>query len=226
MKPDENINTHMDANKLPRALPHPGALIFLWVCILVAIQSLATNALLAAVVLMLSVAYVMCAARLRTLLRRTRWIMLTLLLIYAYATPGAAVWTMLGQFSPTREGVADGLLQLCRLLGALAALAILLQMLPRQKLIGGLYALAYPLKIVGWSRERVAARLALTLHYAEDAMHQARGSWRDSMSDMLAAIPSTHEDKHEHIEIHVTPFTLRDGVLTVTGCALLLWVLL
>lgn len=216
----------MDLSKPFLALPHPGVLIFLWVCALVAMQSLAPVALLAAALSTLLAAYALGAARLLTLIRRTRWIMFTLLLIYAYATPGAAVWAALGQFSPTREGVMDGLLQLCRLLGALAALAILLQLLSRQQLIGGLYALAYPLKFFGWSRERVAARLALTLHYAESAMLQAGGSWRDRMSCMLAATAVAPEESHEHIEVHAEIFSLQDGVCAAAGCALLLWVLL
>ena len=226
MKLDENTDAHMEQSKPVSVLPHPGVLIFLWVCALIVMQTLVASALLAATAAMLLVAYTLSASRLLSLLTRTRWIMLTLLLVYAYATPGAAVWAMLGQFSPTWEGAADGLLQLCRLLGALAALSILLQLLSREQLIGGLYALAYPLRFFGWSRERVAARLALTLHYAESATRQAGGSWRDRVSDMLAATSAPHEAAQEYVEIRVAPFALRDGVLVAAGCALLLWALL
>ncbi len=216
----------MDLSKSSPALPHPGVLIFLWVCILIVMQSLAAGALLAVTLLTLAAAYTLSAARLLTLLRRTRWIMLTLLLVYAYATPGSAMWSALGQFSPTHEGITDGLLQLSRLLGALAALAILLQLLSREQLIGGLYALAYPLKFFGWSRERVAARLALTLHYAEHAVQQTGGSWRSRVSEMLAATSASQEAIQEDVEIRVAPFTARDGILTLAGCMLLLWALL
>ena len=58
-------------------------------------------------------------------------------------------------------------LQLCRLAFTLASLAILLNLLPRQQLISGLYVLTYPLRYVGLSRERLAVRLALTLQYAD-----------------------------------------------------------
>lgn len=226
MKSDENTDAHIERSKSALPLPHPGVLIFLWVCMLIAMQSLEAAALLAASASLLLIAYVLSAARLLTLIRRTRWIMFALLLVYAYATPGTVVWSMLGQFSPTREGMLDGLLQLGRLLAALAALAILLQLLTREQLIGGLYALAYPLKYFGWSRERVAARLALTLHYAESAMRQTGGSWHGRMSDMLAATSATHEATQVYVEIRVTSFTWRDGMLTAAGCALLLWTLL
>ena len=113
------------------------------------------------------------------LLRRTRWIMLSLLVIYAYSTPGQPLSDTLGMFSPSREGLFDGVLQPARLLAALAGLAILLDRLHRQQLIAGLYTLCAPLQWLGLSRERFAVRLALTLHYAEVAMLRGRG-WQDT----------------------------------------------
>ena len=201
---------------------HPAASILLWVCLAVAVQSLPTTGLMLAGVPLLAVACVLSTAHLLKLLRRTRWIMLSLLLIYAYTTPGEAVWASLAQFSPTHEGVADGLLQLCRLAFALAALSIVLGLLSQQQLIGGLYTLAYPLCYFGLSRERVAVRLALTLHYAESAMLDTATDWRGSIENLLA-----HAEVKQHsIELHTTPFTLRDGLLLVMGCASLVLVLL
>jgi len=200
-------------------MPHPSVLIFLWVCLTIAMQSLQATALLLAGVPLLLAAYALFAARLFALLRRTRWIMLSLLLIYAYATPGVAVWAEVAQFSPTHEGLIDGLLQLCRLAFALAGLAILLGLLPQQQLIGGLYTLAYPLRYLGLSRERIAVRLALTLHYAESAMLDTSVNWRTSIGQMM--LPAG--GKQDSIELHAAPFALRDGLLLVFGCALLLW---
>jgi len=198
-------------------MPHSAVLILLWVCLAVAIQSLQTAWLLFAGVLLLAVACMLSASRLLTLLRRTRWIMFSLLLIYAYTTPGEAVWAPLAQFSPTQEGLADGLLQLCRLAFALAGLSIVLSLLSQQQLISGIYILAYPLCYLGLSRERIAARLALTLHYAESAMQDTAADWRGSIKNLLAPT----EAKQHSIELHINPFTLRDGLLLVAGCALL-----
>ena len=203
-------------------MPHPAVLILLWACITIVMQSLQAAALMLAGLPLLIAAYAISAARLLTLLRRTRWIMLSLLLIYAYATPGEAVWAPLAQFSPTHEGLIDGLLQLCRLFFALAGLSILLSLLPQQQLIGGLYTLGYPLRYVGLSRERIAVRLALTLHYAESAMLNTTANWRGSIEQVLAPAGI----KQDSIELHATPFTLRDALLLVAGCAALVLMLL
>lgn len=203
-------------------MPHPSVLIFLWVCLIIAMQSLQAMGLLLAGVPLLAVACTLHAARLVILLRRTRWIMLSLLLIYAYATPGDAVWPALAQFSPTQQGLIEGMLQLCRLAFALAALSVLLGLLPQQQLISGLYALGYPLRLVGLSRERVAVRLALTLHYADSAMLHGTANWRSSIEHMLAPA----QVKQHSIELHATPFMPRDGMLMILGCALLMLVLI
>jgi energy-coupling factor transporter transmembrane protein EcfT len=203
-------------------MPHPAVLTLLWACLTVIMQSRQVTGLLLAGVPLLVAACTLSSAHFLTLLRRTRWIMLSLLLIYAYATPGEAVWTWPAQFSPTCEGLLDGLLQLCRLSFALAGLTILLSLLTQQQLISGLYTLAYPLRYIGLSRERVAVRLALTLHYAESAMLDTAADWRGSIEHLLAPA----EVKQHSIELHTTPFTLRDGLLLVMGCASLVLVLL
>lgn len=202
-------------------MPHPAVLIFLWACITIAMQSLQAGILLLAGLPLLVAAYAISAAHLLTLLRRTRWIMLSLLLIYAYATPGETLWVPLAQLSPTYEGLMDGVLQLCRLLFVLAGLSILLGLLSQQQLVSGLYALGYPMRYVGLSRERIAVRLALTLHYAESAMLDTSANWRGSIEQMLALA----EVKQDSIELPSTPFTLRDVLLLVLGCASLVLML-
>jgi energy-coupling factor transport system permease protein len=211
----------LKVNRVSMITPHPAVLILLWFCLSLTLQSLQATALLFAGVPLMVVAYALSAMQLFTLLRRTRWIMFSLLLVYAYASPGEAVWPLLGQFSPTREGVIDGLLQLCRLAFALAGLSILLSLLPQQKLIGGLFTLAYPLRAVGLSRERVAVRLALTLRYAETEMLSAATDWQSSIESMLTPA----EVKQGSVELHTTPFTLRDSLLLILLCVFwaLIW---
>ncbi len=183
-------------------MPHPAVLILLWLCLAIALQALPAMGLFLAGVPLLAVAYALSAARLLALLRRTLWIMLSLLLIYGYTTPGAAVWPVLAQFSPTHEGLTDGLLQMSRPAFMLAGLSILLRLLPQPQLICGLYTLGYPLRYAGLSRERVAVRLALTLHYAESAMLDTAANWRSSIEQMLVQV----EAKQHSIELQTTPF--------------------
>ena len=200
-------------------MPHPAVFILIWGSLTIAMQSLQATALLFAGVPMLIAACTFAAGRLLILFRRTRWIMLSLLIIYAYATPGEAVWQSLAQFSPTHEGISDGMLQLCRLALALTGLAILLGLLSQQQFIAGLYTLCYPLRYLGLSRDRIAVRLALTMHYAESVMLDTSGNWRFSIEKMLAPA----EIKQHAIEIPAVPFKLIDGFLLLIVCALLVW---
>lgn len=203
-------------------LPHPAVLIVLWLFLAIALQELHAAALLPAGIVLTAIAVKISRVRFVTLLRRTRWIMFSLLLIYGFVTPGEALWAQGGMLSPTLQGLADGLLQLCRLAFALAGLSIALSVLPQHQLISGLYSLAYPLRHVGLSRERIAVRLALTLYYAENAMTRANADVRGSIEQMLAPA----EVRQQGLELHATPISLRDGLLLLLGCASLGLVLL
>ena len=195
---------------------HPAAQILTW-CLLVAImQFLTLEILLVAAGFGLLFALLLSAHKLMQLLRRTRWIMLSLLLIYAYTTPGQPLLDALGMFSPGREGLSDGVLQLTRLLAALAGLAILLDRLHRQQLIAGLYTLFAPLRLIGVSRERVAVRLALTLHYAEVAMLRQTHTWQDNLRSLF----EPHDGTSKQMELTLYRFGISDGLLV--GFALLL----
>lgn len=197
---------------------HPATKILVW-CVLVAMLQFLTPSLLfiAAACVMLS-AFALSRHKLLQLIRRTRWIMLTLWLIYAYSTPGQPLSESLEFFSPSIEGLQDGGLQLMRLLAALAGLAILLERLHRQQLIAGLYGLFLPLKLLGLSRERLAVRLALTLHYAEVAMLRTP-SWQDSLNSLF----EPHLAVSRELELPVFRFSLGDALVMV-ACVPMLWV--
>ena len=199
------------------AMPHPAAVIALWVFLAIALQSLRPAVMLIAGGVLIVVALALSASRLYVLLRRTRWVMLSLLAIYGYVTPGEALWSAAGALSPTLQGVGDGVLQLLRLVLALAGLSIVLTLLDQKALIGGIYALAYPARLLGVSRERIAVRLALTLGYAEAAMLETAADWRGAMARMLAP-PA--EAQHQ-VEIPAIPFRRRDALLIALGGALL-----
>lgn len=136
---------------------HPAAQILTWCLLVAAMQILTPGGLLIAAGLVFPAAALASSRRFVQLLRRTRWIMLSLLLIYAYSTPGQPLLDWMGVFSPSREGLGDGVLQLTRLVATLAGLAILLERLHRQQLIAGLYTLLVPLRILGLSRANCGA---------------------------------------------------------------------
>lgn len=197
---------------------HPAAQILAWCLLVASMQFLSFEIMLVAAGFFFLFALLFSARKFMQLLRRTRWIMFSLLLIYAYATPGQPLLDVLGAFSPSREGLSDGVLQLVRLLSALAGLAILLDRLHRQQLIAGLYTLLAPLRLVGVPRERVAVRLALTLHYAEVAMLRETRTWQDNLRSLF----EPHDESGRGIELSLYQFGIGDGLLV--GFALLLLV--
>jgi len=165
--------------------PHPAVQILVWIMLALLVQRLQGSALVVACLLLMTVALKLCAKQMSSLIKRTRWIMLTLLIIYAYTTAGGAVLPQFGIWSPTWEGMADGATQLGRLLSVLAGLAILLAKLSQTGLISGLYSLMYPLRWFGVSRERFAVRLALTLGKAENTMRDTASDWRRTIVDAI-----------------------------------------
>jgi hypothetical protein len=192
---------------------HPAAVIMLWLFLAIVLQSLHVAPMLLTGALLMAVALKLSAVRLYALLRRTRWVMISLLAIYGFVTPGEALWAAAGPFSPTLQGLGDGAVQLGRLVFALAGLAIVLNLLDQAQLMGGIYVLAAPLRLLGLSRERMAVRLALTLNYAETAMLETAADWRASIERLLAP-PA---DDVREVEIPVIPFRLRDAVLIAAG---------
>lgn len=198
---------------------HPATQILTWCVLVTAIQFLAPAGLFIAGSLVLSFAFVLSRHKLVQLVRRTRWILFSLWLIYAYSTPGQLLVD--APFAPSREGLLEGGVQLMRLLAALAGLAILLNRLHRQQLMAGLYTLFAPLHWLGLSRERLAVRLALTLQYAEVTMLRETRTWQEVLHSL------TPENKEQHtglrqIKLPLYRFARVDGLL-LTGVVLLLW---
>ncbi|MDP2804325.1 MAG: CbiQ family ECF transporter T component [Gallionellaceae bacterium] len=198
--------------------PLPVTYLIVWMCAAITVQQLSAPVLAAVTVALFLVAYKLHDQRLFKLLRRTRWIFLSLLVIYAFLTPGSPLWSLSNMPSPTVEGLEDGLMQLGRLLSVLAGLSILLTLLSREQLISGIYSLIYPVHFLGGSRKKIAVRLALTLHYAETAMRDTAVDWQDAIRNALA---STHYDEAS-IAISAQPRSLIDIVLIAFSGALLL----
>jgi energy-coupling factor transport system permease protein len=194
-------------------MPHPAVLILVWVTLAIVAQALPVAGLLVLVPLLLGLAFMLDARQLTRLLRRTRWILLSLLLIYAYTTPGAGWMPELGRYSPTMEGMGEGLLQLGRLLSMLSGLAILLSLLTQAQFISGIHTLALPLRWLGLSRERIAVRLALTLEYAEPAMGETAANWRGAIRE---ALRPPQGGGARQVELYSPPLHMVDG-----GCLLL-----
>lgn len=200
---------------------HPAAQITVWICLTVLAQAMHGIVLMVFCLVLLALAVRVCASRLFTLLRRTRLIFISLLLIYGFATPGESCWTQLGWFSPSCEGLTDGVMQLTRLLSVLAGLAVLLTWLSITQLISGLYTLAYPLHYLGMSREKLVVRLALTLGYADLAMKDTAKDWRVSIASLIKPV----QPDSESIELQLLPFMPRDWLVIILAGAVVVGVM-
>lgn len=222
----ENINFPLQRlSKVDQAVQregwlHPAVQIYIWLCLTLLVPMLSTYALIFLAGMMTVFAMNLCPKRFSIMLRRTRWILISVFLIYAYTSPGDALWPQLGLLSPVSDGFSDGLVQLLRLIIVLAGVSILLSLLSQSQLIAGLYILSRPLSYLGFSRDRLAVRLALTLRYAERAMQETDSNWRDSIEYLLAPVPVAPG----FIELDVDQFTLRDWLLLAAATAALLGV--
>lgn len=128
------------------------------------------------------------------LLYRSRWLMLVMLLTYAYTLPGNPIWPAWGSWSPTQQGMTAGVVRVMRLGLMLIGLAVLLVSTPRERLIYGLYVLLIPIGWLGFDRRAFAVRLGLTLEYIE------RQAPAGSLQQWLAKLK---QPEHQDIEPNV-----------------------
>lgn len=121
-------------------------------------------------------------------LRRTRWLLLFMLLIYAL-TPHGRVLPGLTFIS--LDGSIQGLSQVSRLLLMLAALHLLWRN-EASALLAAFFCALRPLDWLGGDRLRVASRLYLALHYAQRA--NAAEIWRQLQQGRLVPLQGGEED--------------------------------
>ncbi len=115
------------------------------------------------------------------LIRRARWLLLSLLLIFAWGSVGEPLWS--GPLAPTREGIGEAFDHLGHLLLAFAGVAALLSTTSPGEMISGARYLLQPLRSAGIDADRGLVRLLLVLHYLEESPQ--RQGWRQ-----LLAMPS------------------------------------
>jgi energy-coupling factor transporter transmembrane protein EcfT len=111
------------------------------------------------------------------LIWRTRWLLLVLVVGYAYGLPGESLLPALGAWSPSHEGALHGTQQALRLLALLLWLDILVLRLSSEDLLAGLYLLMHPLTRLGIDRQRATLRLGLTLR-AIEGLERGKGNLR------------------------------------------------
>lgn len=153
------------------------------------------------------------ARRSRQLLWRTRWLLLSLLLLFLFATPGEYLPGLVGQVGVTYEGLAQGGEQIARLLILLLSLALLHEHLGNQGLMTGLYWLLQPF---AW-RDVTVVRLMLVLAYVEQKSSVA--AWRQWFADE-ADVPDVVDGAT--CRLVQEPITWPDRLLMLALCAVML----
>ena len=120
------------------------------------------------------------------LIKRMRWLFVSLLLVYGYATPGEYLAFLPLNVAPSYEGLHLGLMQIAKLLIAVASLSALFASASKSQLMAGLWTLLSPLRLVGLNVERFTVRMLLTLHYVEQMAVQPKLKLDFSQLDKLA----------------------------------------
>lgn len=197
---------------------HPAARLSLWLLVLLLVQRLSGGLLVGAVPLVLLALFFASGRRAlqrgRRLVWRARWLLLTLVLIFAWGVPGESVWDGGGAiFSPTHEGVREGIEHLARLLLTLLLVAGLLESMPSEQLLAAIHLFLGPLRCARVDTERGLVRLMLVLRQLEAP---PVADWRSLLRDGGEGAVSP-----EHLEIVVPPLCLADRAL-ILGAVLML----
>lgn len=145
---------------------HPASLIVVWIAAAVGLQQAGLGALSSAAAIIIPIAFTLAPLRAWRLIRRSRWLLLSLSVLFVFATPGEYVSSIPGV---TWEGLQLAAEHLLRLALLLLLLALLLEQLDNAQLMSGMYLLLMPAAAVGFDRAKAVVRLMLVLEYVEGA---------------------------------------------------------
>ena len=149
---------------MPHLDVHPATRLIAWITLLIVVQCLSGS--------MLAVPFAalpLCGARIRRrgarLVWRARWLLLSLIVIFAWGGAGDPLWD--GALAPTVEGCRDALTHAARLLLVLVTVAAFLEAMPLSDLLAATHVVLRPARRVGLDADRAVVRLMLVLRYVE-----------------------------------------------------------
>jgi len=154
---------------------HPATLLLAWVGLAFFLQPLSVLGLAWAAVALIPFSLLLARKRTFLLLRRARWLFVSIVILFALATPGQRLPNAAGDMGVTMDGVMLAAEHVLRLSLLLATLALLHQRLGTNGMMCGLYWLLGPLANWRTLRERIVVRLMLVLDYVET---EPAGNWR------------------------------------------------
>jgi hypothetical protein len=201
-------------------LLHPANRLLAWVIVIVSLSLVSIKLLAVAVVMIGLTAMRWVPTLLWRSLRRMRWLLLALIITFAWSTPG--VYITSSWYAPSIEGIYAGVEQALRLIGIVASLQIALYGMNQTMLLSACYQLGRVCCLPDRINARFAMRLGLTLQYAEHwLMDTSTLSWQN----LSAAFDDTKDTLPADITVEIMPFSRTDRWVSVglaLGCALLL----
>lgn len=152
---------HSRSLSLPMFRFNSSVLLLSWMVALLLLIALPWKSLIAVCVGISLLAVSIAPAVFRRLLRRSRWLLLAVLLLFGWMTPGMPVPWLPGA---TLDGLQQAMEQFSRLVISIAMVAMLLSRLDTVSLLTACHGLLHPLRLFGIDVDRLVLRLALTLH--------------------------------------------------------------
>ncbi len=189
---------------------HAGLSIFLWLVGVALLQFVARDTLIVAIVACGLVAMSYARTRCLRLLRRIRYLLLAIVVLFAGFTPGEAIFIDFPSLSPSREGLWLAVEHAGRVLAVVFCVAIMMEWLPSRRLVGALYALMRPFERVGFPAARVAVRTLLVLEHVDS----------DRKSDWRAWLGAADDSLHDPIRITREPMRAVDWMVLCASLAL------
>lgn len=182
-----------------------------WLAFALTLQRLPPYLLIGIATLSLALALLLAVERTRNLLKRSRWLLLSLAILFLFLTPGEYLPGIGGDLGLTYEGLWHAGEQLSRLLALLASLALLHQQVGTTGLLTGLYCLLGPF---AW-RETTVVRLMLVLEYIEQ---KQQVTWREWLMVEKSPVVSTNSYHLPMPAVHLRDKLLVGGLLVATPC--------
>ena len=96
------------------------------------------------------------------MLKRLRWLFLSILIVYLFFTPGVLLWPGV-LWGPTHEGLYQGLSRIAVLVLIVAAVNVLIASTKQDDFLSAVSWCLWPLSLLGLSHERLALRISMTL---------------------------------------------------------------
>jgi energy-coupling factor transport system permease protein len=131
------------------------------------------------------------------MLKRLRWLFLSILVVYLFFTPGVLLWPDV-LWGPTQEGLSQGLLRIAVLVLIVAAVNVLIGSTGQAEFLSAVSWCLQPLSWLGLSHERLAVRISLTLETVgvlRTAYRQGPRTATASHAEPTASEPDSFEPK-------------------------------